>query len=215
MKTLTLTVSGIFDNHVNNYIYVLPQTIESQWGEMPMSQMAYVSVPEGADASKAGEVISSMEQVMNVVVSADNREMFESMMDALEYVIVVIVFSAGLLAAIVLYNLTNINITERIREIATIKVLGFNDKETSAYVFKENVFLTVLGAAGGLIIGKYFLDFVMSKVKIDIVWFSTRLSVWSYIFSVILTILCAVIVNFIFHRKLKEINMAEALKAVE
>lgn len=215
MKTLTLTVSGIFDNHVNNYIYVLPETIARQWGEMPMSQMAYVSVPEGADASKAGEVISAMEQVMNVAVAEDNREMFDSMMEALEYVIVVIVFSAGLLAAIVLYNLTNINITERIREIATIKVLGFNDKETSAYVFKENVFLTVLGAAGGLLIGKAFLDFVMSKIKIDIVWFSTRLTVWSYIFSVILTILCAVIVNCIFHRKLKEINMAEALKAVE
>ena len=215
LQTLILTVSGIFDNHVNNYLYVLPETIESQWGEMPMNQMAYVSLPEGADAEKAGEVISAMEQVMNVAVAEDNREMFDSMMDALEYVIVVIVFSAGLLAAIVLYNLTNINITERIREIATIKVLGFNDKETSAYVFKENVFLTVLGAAGGLVIGKYFLDFVMSKIKIDIVWFSTRLSVLSYIFSVILTLLCAVIVNLIFHRKLKKINMAEALKAVE
>ena len=215
LQTLTLTVSGIFDNHVNNYLYVLPETIESQWGEMPMSQMAYVSLSESADAEKAGEVISAMEQVMNLSVAEDNRELFDSMMDALEYVIVVIVFSAGLLAAIVLYNLTNINITERIREIATIKVLGFNDKETSDYVFKENVFLTVLGAAGGLVIGKYFLDFVMSKIKIDMVWFSTRLSVGSYIFSVILTLLCAVIVNLIFHRKLKQINMAEALKAVE
>ena len=215
MQILTVTITGIFDNHLNNYIYVSPQTIESQWGEMPLSQMAYVSLPEGGDVQKAGALISTMDQVMNIAVAEDNQELFSSMMDALDMVIVVIVFSAGLLAAIVLYNLTNINITERNREIATIKVLGFNDKETSAYVFKENVFLTVLGAAGGLLIGRYFLDFVMSKIKIDIVWFSTRLSVWSYIFSVILTLLCAVFVNLIFHKKLKTINMAEALKAVE
>ncbi len=215
LQTLTVTVSGIFDNHVNNYVYVTPQTIESQWGEMPQCQMAYVTVEKDGNIEEVGEIISNMDQVINLSVSKDNAKLFDSMMDALEYVIVVIVFSAGLLAAIVLYNLTNINITERIREIATIKVLGFNDKETSAYVFKENVLLTVLGAAGGLAIGRVFLDFVMSKIKIDMVWFSTRLSIFSYIFSVILTLLCAVFVNLIFHKKLKAVNMAEALKAVE
>jgi putative ABC transport system permease protein len=215
LQMLTLTVTGIFDNHLNNYIYVSPETVAAQWGEAPMSQMAYVTVPEGTDASAAGQIISSMEQVINLSVSADTADMFASMMEALEAVIVVIVMSAGLLAAIVLYNLTNINITERIREIATIKVLGFNAKETSAYVFKENILLTVLGAGGGLILGKYFLDFVMSKIKIDIVWFATRLSVPSYIFSVLLTLLCATVVDYIFHHKLQKINMAEALKSVE
>jgi len=215
LETLTLTIAGIFDNHVNNYIYVTPETIIDQWGEMPLSQMAYVTLPEGASSDEAGVIISGMDQVMNISASDSNAKMFDSMMDALEYVIVVIVFSAGLLAAIVLYNLTNINITERVREIATIKVLGFNAKETSAYVFKENILLTVLGAGGGLILGKYFLDFVMSKIKIDIVWFATRLSVPSYIFSVLLTLLCAAVVNYIFHHKLERINMAEALKSVE
>ncbi len=215
MQALTLKITGIFDNHVNNYLYVSPETMENQWGEAPMSQMAYVTLPEGQSSAEVGGLISSMDQVINLSVTEENKGIFGSMMEALEAVIVVIVFSAGLLAAIVLYNLTNINITERIREIATIKVLGFNDQETSAYVFKENVFLTVLGAAGGLLIGRVFLDFVMSKIKIDMVWFSTRLSVLSYIFSIILTILCAVLVNLIFHRKLKKINMAEALKAVE
>lgn len=215
LQTLTLTVTGIFDNHVNNYIYVSPDTVAAQWGEAPLSQMAYVTVPEGADVAAAGQIISSMEQVMNISSTEDNAEMFNSMMDALEYVIVVIVICAGLLAAIVLYNLTNINITERIREIATIKVLGFNAKETSAYVFKENILLTVLGAGGGLILGKYFLDFVMSKIKIDIVWFATRLSIPSYLLSVVLTLLCAAVVNYIFHHKLQKINMAEALKSVE
>ena len=152
---------------------------------------------------------------MSISVSEDLADMVNSMMDALDMVVAVIIVSAGLLAAIVLYNLTNININERIREIATIKVLGFNSKETSAYVFKENILLTVLGAAGGLVLGKYFLDFVMSQVKIDMVWFATRLAVPSYIYAVVLTLLCAAAVDFIFHKKLETINMAEALKSVE
>ena len=137
------------------------------------------------------------------------------MMDALDMVVVLIVFCAGLLAAIVMYNLTNINITERMREIATIKVLGFNSKETSAYVFKENVLLTVVGAGLGLVLGKYFLDFVMSQVKIDMVWFATQLKVPSYIYSVVLTLISAAAVDIIFHKRLQTINMAEALKSVE
>ena len=94
-------------------------------------------------------------------------------------------------------------------------MLGFNGKETSAYVFKENILLTVLGAAGGLVLGKYFLDFVMSQVKIDMVGFATRLAVPSYVYAVVLTLLCAAVVDFIFHKKLDHINMAEALKSVE
>ena len=101
------------------------------------------------------------------------------------------------------------------REIATIKVLGFNSKETSAYVFKENVLLTVVGAGLGLVLGKYFLDFVMSQVKIDMVWFATQLKVPSYIYSVVLTLISAAAVDIIFHKRLQTINMAEALKSVE
>ncbi len=215
LQTLTLQVTGIFENHVYNYIYVTPETIENQWGGMPLSQMAYVTLSENGDAAAAGEIISAMDSVINLSSTEENAALFDSMMEALEYVIVVIVFSAGLLGAIVLYNLTNINITERIREIATIKVLGFRASETSAYVFKENILLTVLGAVIGLGLGRAFLEFVMSKIKIDMVWFSTRLSLGSYLFSVILTLLCAAVVNYIFHHKLQKINMAEALKSVE
>lgn len=215
LESMTLQVTGIYDNHVYNYIVVTPETITQQWGEMPLNQMAFVNVPDGADIHEASSVISGMENVASISACEDVAEMFNSMMDALELVVVVIVFCAGLLAAIVLYNLTNININERIRETATIKVLGFNAKETSAYVFKENILLTVLGAGGGLILGKYFLDFVMSRIKIDMVWFQTRLSVPSYLYAVALTLLCAAVVDYIFHRKLDQINMAEALKSVE
>ena len=136
-------------------------------------------------------------------------------MDALDMVVWVIVFSAGMLAAIVLYNLTNINITERIREIATIKVLGFNASETAAYVFKENFSLTVIGSFLGLELGYLLLMFVMAQIKIDMVWFKPLIILQSYGWSIALTLLAACIVNFVFYFKLDKINMAEALKSVE
>ena len=136
-------------------------------------------------------------------------------MEALDKVIVLIVFSAGLLAVTVLYNLTNININERIREIATIKVLGFTASETAAYVFKENMALTVVGSILGLAMGKGLLMFVMTQINIDMIWFKTMIAPRSYIIGIVLTLISAIIVNFVFYFKLETINMAEALKSVE
>lgn len=123
MQRLNLTVSGIYDNHVENYAIILPDTIEAQWGMEPDMQMAMVKVAEGQDIYSLSAAIMDMKGVMNVSVSEDFAGMVSNMMQALDLVVWVIVFCAGLLAAIVLYNLTNININERIREIATIKVL--------------------------------------------------------------------------------------------
>ena len=120
-----------------------------------------------------------------------------------------------LLAVIVLYNLTNININERIREIATIKVLGFNAKETAAYIFKENLSLSAIGSVLGLGLGYLLLLFVMSQIKIDIVWFKAIALPMSYVLAIARTMLSACIVDFVFYFKLDKINMAEALKSVE
>ena len=215
MNVLDLTVSSIYDNHVYNYAIVIPETIEAQWGRKPDMQMAFVQVAEGYDIHETGAKIVGSENVMNVSVSADLADMVGSMMEALDLVVVVIVFCAGLLAVIVLYNLTNININERIREIATIKVLGFNASETAAYVFKENMTLSLAGSVGGLLLGKLLLDFVMTQIKINMVWFLARVMPVSYGLSFVLTILAACVVNFIFYFKLETINMAEALKSVE
>ena len=215
MRSLTLTVSGIYDNHVYNYAIVSPDTMESGWGQAPELQMAFVKVQEGKNPHRVSAVITGMDNVMNVSVSEDLAGMVRNMMDALDLVVVVIVFCAGLLAATVLYNLTNININERLREIATIKVLGFNAMETAMYIFKENLTLTVVGSVLGLGLGKLLLDFVMSEVKINMVWFSSRAMPMSYLLSVVMTILMAVIVDYIFYFKLETINMAEALKSVE
>ena len=177
--------------------------------------MAFVTMNEGEDVHALSAAISDLSYVMNVSVSDDMAEMVNGMMDALDMVVWVIVFCAGLLAVTVLYNLTNININERIREIATIKVLGFNASETAAYVFKENLALTVVGTALGLLFGKLLLMFVMSQIKIDMVWFKVLTEPKSYVLSAVLTLLSAVVVDFIFYFKLEKINMAEALKSVE
>ncbi len=215
METLDLTVSGIYDNYVYNYAIVTPQAIAAQWGAEPELQMAFVTIAEGQDAHVVSAEISAQDDVMNVSVSEDLADMVGNMMEALDLVVVVIVFCAGLLAATVLYNLTNININERIREIATIKVLGFNAMETALYIFKENLVLSAMGTAVGLVFGKLLLEFVMSQIKIDFVWFQARALVPSYLWSVLLTILTAFLVDFIFYFKLEKINMAEALKSVE
>ena len=215
LKQLDLTVSGIYDNHVENYAIVIPATIESQWGEAPQEQMALIKVAEGQDVYNLSAHITGMDGVMNVSISADLADMVGNMMDALDLVVWVVVVCAGLLAAIVLYNLTNINITERIREIATIKVLGFNSGETGAYVFKENLSLTAIGSMFGLILGYFLLLFVMSQIKIDMVWFKALVLPRSYVLAIVLTMLAACIVDFIFYFKLEKINMAEALKSVE
>lgn len=215
LESLTVTVSGIYDNHVYNYAIIIPQTIENQWGEAPAQQMAFVKVKEDMSVHELSAEITGKPNVMNVSVSEDLADMVGNMMDALDLVVIVIVFCAGLLAVIVLYNLTNININERIREIATIKVLGFNAKETGAYIFKENLSLTVIGSVLGLGLGYLLLLFVMSQIRIDMVWFKALVMPASYIWSIALTILAACIVDFIFYFKLEKINMAEALKSVE
>ena len=215
MNTLHVTVSALYDNFVNNFVIVTPETVEAQWGEKPEQQMAFVEIGESRDVYQIGAEIAELDGVMNITVSDDFAGMVKNMMDALDLVVWVVVFCAGILGAVVLYNLTNININERIREIATIKVLGFNATETAMYVFKENLSLSVMGAAVGLILGKVLLNFVVSQVKIDFVWFQTRALALSYVLSVVLTILTAIIVDFVFYFRLEKINMAEALKSVE
>lgn len=215
MRSLTLTVTGIFDNHVYNFAIVRPKTLADQWGETPVNQMAFVQIGDDEDAHAIGAAISEMDDVMNVSISEDLADQVRSMLDALDLVVITIVICAGMLAVIVLYNLTNISITERIREIATIKVLGFNSKETAAYVFKENLLLTGMGTAIGLVGGIFLLEFVMSQIKVDFVWMYASLNPISYVWAILLTVLSAVFVDFLLYFKLEKINMAEALKSVE
>ena len=215
MDTLRVTVSGIFDNNVQNYVIVTPETLHQQWGREVAYQVAYLMLSDGVDAHALGAQISSDTNVMNVMISQDFADQITSMLDAMDMIVATVVICAGMLAVIVLYNLTNINITERMREIATIKVLGFKAFESAMYVFKENLFLSGMGAAVGLVGGKLLLDFVMDQIKIDMVWFQSRITPESILWSVLITMLTAFLVDFILYFRLDKINMAEALKSVE
>ena len=143
------------------------------------------------------------------------KKNYTSMLDTLSYVIIVIIVAAGALAYIVMYNLTNINITERIREIATLKVLGFYDGEVDAYIFRENILLTILGTLAGLVLGAALAIFVITTAEVDLVMFGRNIYAKSYILAAIFTLLFSVLVTLVMHKKLKQVDMIEALKSVE
>ena len=212
MQELRVTVSGIYENYVQNFAVVAPETMTAQWGGEPELQMALV---KAEDPQSVSTRIANMDGVMTVLLSRDNADAVSQMMGALDSVMWLIVLAAGLLAVVVLYNLINININERIREIATIKVLGFHSNETASYVFKENMVLSVIGSIAGLGLGKLLLEFVLLQVKVDAVWFQSKITFFSLAISVALTLLATLIVQFIFTFKIERINMAEALKSVE
>ena len=211
----TVRISGLCENFVSNYIYINKETYIEQMGMEPEYQGAYAVVREGVDVHEAAAVLSDMENVLAVSVTADMRQRIATMMESMDYIVFLIVACAGSLAFIVLYNLTNINITERIREIATIKVLGFYARETADYVFRENLVLTGMGAVVGLGLGKWLHSFVMYKINIDMISFKTMITPVSYVWSLLLTFVFAMLVNGVMYFKLEKINMAESLKSIE
>ena len=215
MDTLTVKVSGIFDNYVDNLVFVNLDTCTQQWGGAPELKAALLKAPEGADVSACGEKISSVDGVRTMQMSISSRDRISNMMSSLLFVVAMIILCAGLLAFIVLYNLTNINISERIREIATIKVLGFYPHEAASYVFRENLVLTGMGALFGLLLGVVFHAFVMDAIKVDMMYFKPIISPLSFAFAVLLTFGFALIVNAIMRRRIDSIDMAGALKSIE
>lgn len=215
MNSFTVTVTALCENFVYNYIYISRETYIEQFGREPEYKSAYTVVAEGVDIHEAAALLSDSDNVLGVSVTADMRERIASMMESMDYIVLLIIACAGSLAFIVLYNLTNINITERIREIATIKVLGFYARETADYVFRENLVLTGMGAVVGLGLGKWLHWFVMYNINIDMISFKTVIAPFSYVWSLLLTFGFAMLVNGIMFFKLEKINMAEALKSIE
>ncbi len=215
MNSLTVEVCALCENYIYNYAYVNQETYVQQLGTEPEYKSAYVVVKEGVDIHEAAAAVADQSNVLSVAVTGDMRERIASMMKSMDYIVLLIIVCAGSLAFIVLYNLTNINITERIREIATIKVLGFYARETADYVFRENLALTGLGALAGLGLGKWLHWFVMDQVKIDMLSFKTMITPWSYLWSLLLTFVFALLVNGLMYFKLENIHMAEALKSIE
>ena len=214
-NSITLKVSGICDNYFHAYAYISAETYEKGFNRQVPYRSAFISLKEGAEPHEAAASFMNEPQVTNVSVNVDTLDMFSQMMQAMDYIVILVLVCAAALAFIVLYNLTNINITERIREIATIKVLGFYANETASYVFRENVILTVLGAILGIPVGIWLHGYVMSNIKLDMVTFDVHINGISYLYSFLFTFAFAVIVDIVMYFKLARINMAESLKSIE
>ena len=215
MRQIRVKVVNMCENFVYNYVYISKETYANQLKEEPEYTSTFAVVKEGTDIHIAAAAASKLDKVMATNVTQDMRDRISSMMDSLDYIVLLVIVCAASLALIVLYNLTNINITERIREIATIKVLGFYARETADYVFRENIVLTAIGALVGLGLGKALHWFIMFNINIDMVSFRTYVKPVSYLFSLLLTFGFAMLVNLLMQRKLDKINMAESLKSIE
>ena len=213
----TFTITGVVENYVENYVYMTGELYEEQFGRHPDYTLVAAHT---ADASQqARDALSAelfdLDCVSGVSFTDDVKTSFSGMMQKIDTIVVVLIVCAGLLAFVVLYNLTNINITEREKEIATIKVLGFFDKEVSAYVYRESAVLSLIGTLAGLVLGVFLHMFVIYTVEVDAVMFGRSIKPLSYLFAALLTLLFSLLVNLVMHRKLKKISMVESMKAPE
>ncbi|MDD5822880.1 MAG: FtsX-like permease family protein [Firmicutes bacterium] len=211
-------VAGVCDNYVRNYVYITQSTYENGFDKKADLKVALVRSPDGASDDEiraASTELKKSSKVAATAVNLDTIDMVDNMMQSLNAVVILVILCAGMLAFIVLYNLTNINITERIREVATIKVLGFYDKETQKYVFRENYFLTGIAAVVGVFLGKWLLEFVMSQICVNTIFFVARLTWMDYVMSIILTFVFTAVVGFAMRKRLRNISMTESLKSIE
>ena len=219
-KQAEVEVKGITRNYLMHYMYISPEYYESIFGEkvkyntILLKEQSEVKKSEESE-NKLGKKILENSNISKVTFMSQTKSIFDEVMDNMTFVVWILIISAGLLAFVVLYNLANVNISERIRELATIKVLGFYDKEVYDYVGRETTILTIIGILLGLVAG-YFLEmFILKTCELDILMFDTRISIWSYVYSASLTILFTLIVSVVTYFALKKIDMIESLKSVE
>lgn len=212
-----ITITNICENYMEHYLYLSPELYEEIYGKPVEENNIYFKMKD-LDEKKLGAIgenILEKRAALNVSYTYNMEERLDEMLESLDIVIVVLIISAGLLAFVVLYNLNNINITERKRELATIKVLGFYDNEVSAYVYRENILLTLIGTVAGVLLGSLLHRYVITTVEIDSVMFTRIIENISFVYSALLTFGFSVFVNVVMYFKLKKIDMVESLKSVE
>ena len=208
-------VAAINENFIYNYMYLTKSGYESNIGPLPEKKNVYLNVKEGEDAHEVGAKLMNNKGVSVVSATVDMLDRVDNMMESLNIIVYLVIGCAMALSAVVVYNLTNINIAERVREIATVKVLGFYKEETRSYVFRENIILSIMGAAVGLFLGKLLHAFIMSEIVVDLITFDVRVTLLSYFLAFVLTVVFTFIIDLLMGKKLEEISMTESLKAVE
>lgn len=216
-KERTVKISQICENYMSHYLYMTPAVYKAAYGKEPEYNSIYYRT-EGRttkEAESVGEAALKLDGALSVSYTTELRQQVDDMLQSLDIVIVVLIISAGMLAFVVLYNLNNINITERKRELATLKVLGFYDKEVTEYVYRENILLTLIGSVFGMLLGKILHRFIIVTVEIDSVMFGRNINTISFVYAFLLTVVFSLFVNGVMYFKLKKINMVESLKSVE
>ncbi len=215
-KEAEVVIKEIVENYTGHYVYMNKDYYETTFGKSPEYTTELLNYGEGkVDEESLGATLTEQPSVLLVNFSSDVSKAFEETMGSLGIVTLVLIVSAGLLAFVVLYNLTNINVSERERELSTIKVLGFFDKEVTMYIYRENIILTLMGIVVGSLLGVLLHSFVLDTAEIDLLMFSPTIQPLSYLYSAIITLVFSGIVMIAMHYKLKNVDMIEALKSVD
>ena len=211
-----VTISGITENYVGHFAYFSPTYYEEIFGEIPTYNSELLLFSEALTKEQENQIANDLmkqDRVLNVTFLSDSSTALDDTTEILNIVVWLLIISAGLLAFIVLYNLNNINISERIRELSTIKVLGFYNKEVTMYIYRENIFLTLFGIIAGLFLGQILHGYVLATVELDMLMFSPEIHLLSYLYSSLITLFFTIIVGFVMYQKLKHVDMIEALKS--
>ena len=212
------TITDICENYVSHYLYISSEAYQAAFGQEAEMNSLLCALPEAGPAGGEDALTTQLLKCDDVAMATSTVELsasFANSIQSINYIVVVLIISAGALAFVVVYNLTNINVTEREKELATIKVLGFYDSEVAGYVYRETAALTLIGTGAGLLLGMALHQFVIRTAEIDMVMFGRAIYAPSYIFAALLTFLFSVLVNLVMYRKLKNISMVESMKAPE
>ena len=219
-NTASFTITDVCENYISHYLYMSAGVYEAAFGKAPETNLLLCQLADGMDEDPQAEEALATEllQCRDVAGAQFTHELtasFSQSLGSINYIVVVLIIAAGALAFVVLYNLTNINISERAKELATIKVLGFYDSEVGAYIYRETSLLTLIGTACGLAFGVALHTFVIRTAEVDMVMFGRSIYPLSFVWSALLTILFSLLVNAVMYRKLKAISMVESMKAPE
>lgn len=208
-------VLGIVENYIGHYVYINKDLYESKENDFNINTL-FIKYKEGNNDNEAfEEMLLDDNSVTSITVVENSLEHVRDLLKSLDLVVMILIISSALLAFVVLYNLANVNISERVREIATLKVLGFYDKEVDNYINRESIILTCIGIVIGLIAGVFLTGFVISTCETENMRFARNILLHSYIYSILITSVFSIIVNFATHFVLKKINMVESLKSIE
>lgn len=211
-------IAHICENYMGHFIYMTPAYYEKVHGKAPEYNSILFAVKDAQDAAgmeKTGQRMLKKDGVLSVGYTHDIEKQLDDMLGSLNLVIVVLIISAGMLAFVVLYNLNTVNIAERKRELATLKVLGFYDPEVAGYVYRENIILTFIGALVGSGLGRLLHLFIIETVEVDSAMFGRNINLPSYLYSLLFTVAFSMIINGVMYFKLKRIDMVESLKSIE